>query len=135
VQISFLQLSPVGEANARVTAKGQAKATTPKIRSMRRKTPKSVVLIAAPGARSGGSLGRPAQRPEDSACRIATVAAFPRLFDGREKASVVQVAPASSSSCRGARPLFVIRRPVHEEKFAAGAVDNGPIGHLMGALS
>ena len=36
---------------------------------------------------------------------------------------------------RGARPLFVIGRSVHEEKFAAGAVDNGPIGHFMGALA
>lgn len=29
----------------------------------------------------------------------------------------------------------MIGRPVHEEKFAAGTVDNSPIGHFMGTLS
>jgi hypothetical protein len=47
LQISFLQLSPVGEANASVPAKGKAKAAMPKIRKMPGKTPKSVVLIVS----------------------------------------------------------------------------------------
>jgi hypothetical protein len=111
LQISFLQASPAGEATARVTAQGQAKATTPKIRNLRRRiaksvTPKSVVLIVS--ARDMGfwpalcpsRAARLNARPEvNSTCRIATVAAFPRPVDGREKASALQGCSRSSSPC------------------------------------
>src|SRR5262245_49061515 len=39
------------------------------------------------------------------------------------------------STSKTIRPLFVVRRPIHEIQFAARTVDNGAIGHFVGALT